>query len=770
MPLKTLAFVLGIGLFQQLHSLPDAITSFALFLLTVFLGYRREWLLWVFFSGWLWAGLFAFWHITYTQLPATLEGRELQVQGVITSLPQSDERKTRFDFTITDAPQDVPTKLKLSWYNPKQPLKAGQHWAFKVKLKKPHGLLNPGGFDYERWLFTQGIGATGYIRHPEGAQLLGQDEPWQNITVLRQRIAERIQSFSGLHYPEFITALTIGSTDAITPEQWQVLRKTGTLHLIAISGSHISLIAGLMYLLTRYAWARTQLLHISPQWLAAVAAILMALFYALLAGFAVPTQRAVIMLSVAMLGILWQRHIRATQTLAIAVLLILLCDPLAVLSAGFWLSFLAVSLIFFMISGRLAKPNYWIGTFKIHGVMALGLAPILLCFFQQISLISPLANLIAVPVISLLVVPLALIAVLLLGFAPVLAQALLSIVDFCLAQLWGMLTTLAQWPFSVVTGLSTSVPAMWLASLGVAVLCMPKGLPGRWLGGVLCLPLFFNAPKPLPAGSVRMTLLDVGQGLATVIQTAEHVLIFDTGIKFSAQADSGQNVLIPFLAQQGIQYLDGLIVSHGDNDHIGGTASLLAEYKPTWLFTSVPEQLHPYAPHRCVQGQRWQWDGVEFVMLAPKLESFPIENDNSCVLHIKTQNGSILLTGDIEKTAEAWLVKTYGQTLTAKVLVAPHHGSNTSSTSEFLQQITPELILIPAGYRNPFNFPNHAVLKRYKAQGSRWLNTSEQGAIQVDITPTETKITPYRAKAGRYWHASPPGDAQANIPNNHNPD
>ncbi|MCX7089188.1 MAG: DNA internalization-related competence protein ComEC/Rec2 [Methylococcales bacterium] len=752
MPLLVLAFVLGIGLFQQLSCLPELITVSSFSLFTVWLGYRREWLLGAFFAGWLWTCLFAFWHLAHAQLPTAFEGQDLPIQGIISSLPQHDERKTRFDFTVTQASSGVPAILKLSWYYPKQTLSAGQRWSFKVKLKKPHGLLNPGGFDYERWLFTQGVGATGYIRHPEAAQLLSQAAAWQNITVLRQSIAERVASISELRYPAFITALTIGSTDAISTEQWQVLRNTGTLHLIAISGSHISLVAGLVYWLTRRLWARVGTLRYSPQGVAAVAAILVAIFYALLAGFSVPTQRALIMLSVAMIGIIWQRHVRPIQTLALAMLLIVLCDPLAVLSAGFWLSFFAVALIFFMLSGRLSQPGYWISIFKVHGIMALGLMPILLCFFQQIALISPLANLIAVPVIGMLIVPIALVAVLLLGIVPSLAKVLLIAVDFCLAQLWGFLDALAEWPFSAVTGISTSVPAMWLASIGVLVLCMPSGLPGRWLGGFLCLPLFFNAPTPLPQGSVRMTLLDVGQGLATVIQTTEHVLIFDTGIKFSADADSGQSVLLPFLAQQGIRHIDGVIISHGDNDHIGGVDSLLADYTPTWLYTSVPAQLVDYNGQACEQGQRWTWDAVEFIILSPSHEGLMAENDNSCVLQIKTPTDSILLTGDIEKSAEAWLVDTYAEQLKSDILVAPHHGSNTSSTEPFLQYVDPSVVLIPSGYLNPFHFPHPAVLERYQAQQATWLNTAEQGALQVDINATETKITPFRAKAGKYWH------------------
>lgn len=753
MPLNIFAFAIGIRLFQQLAHLPNGYWFAGVIFLTLLLGWKKQWVGCAFLGGWVWAGIFAFLSLNNAQLPTALEGQEIAVQGVVSSIPQQDERKTRFDFKLTDAPPDVPTKLKLSWYYPIQPIKAGQHWQFKVKLKKPHGLLNPGGFDYERWLFTQGVGATGYVREPKRAQLIGQDSAWQNITILRQHIAERIHAIEGLQYAGFITALTIGHTDGITQPQWQVLKKTGTLHLIAISGSHISLVAGLVYLLVRWGWARTGFLQLSPQRIAAGAAILSALLYALLAGFSVPTQRAVIMFSVAMLGVIGQRQVQVLQMFAIALLVILICDPLAILSVGLMLSFSAVALILFMVAGRLSVTNYWVSTLKVNGIMALGLAPLLLGFFQQIPLISPLANLIAVPVIGFLIVPLALMAVLLLAVLPSVSTLLFSWADVGLAELWWLLDKMAQWPVAVFNGGAPTFVSMGLAIIGILILCMPRGLPGRYISFILCLPLFFNTSERLPPGHVKMTLLDVGQGLATVVQTAEHVLVFDTGIQFSAQSDSGQNVLLPFLTQQGIKKLDGVIISHGDNDHIGGAASLLAHYTPDWLYTSVPQQLQAYAPSPCVQGQHWHWDAVEFTMLGPKSPGFLTENDNSCVLHIKATHGAILMTGDIEQTAEAWLVETYGEALRANVLVAPHHGSNTSSTSAFLQNVAPEVSLLATGYRNPFHFPHPAVIKRYQAQQIRWFNTAELGAIQVDIATTGTKITAYREQVGKYWQA-----------------
>ena len=333
------------------------------------------------------------------------------------------------------AGQQLPAKLRLSWYYPDQPIKAGQQWIFTVKLKRVHGTMNPGGFDYERWLFTEGIGATGYVRPSPKPVLLGRDSAWSSISVWRQSITDQLSSTLG-NSPSLalIKALTIGDGNSITQEQWEVFRKTGTTHLVVISGSHIGLIAGLVYFLVLKLWAWTGWLAWSPQKVAAVSAVLVAIFYSGLAGFSVPTQRSVVMLSIAMTAIILQRNSRPFNTLAIALFAVLIVDPLAVLSAGFWLSFLAVSLIVYAVSGRLGKLGHIWGAIKLHWVTSVGLSPLLLLFFQQVSLIAPLANLIAVPVISLLVVPLSLLAVMIMFISPTLAGKLFYLVDHCVAR------------------------------------------------------------------------------------------------------------------------------------------------------------------------------------------------------------------------------------------------------------------------------------------------------------------------------------------------
>lgn len=749
MPLFALAFLVGDCLFQQLAQLPQYLAIAVVFELLCISYLRRAWILVGLFSGWLWAAGFAHYYDAKTDFAATLEGKEIRVQGRVSSLPQMDERKVHFDFSVTKAEGGIPAQLKLNWYHPPQTLRAGQEWSFVVKLKAPHGLLNPGGFDYERWLFTQGVGATGYVRQ---AQLMVQPPDWQSISGWRQAIAERIATVPGLRWSALFSALTIGKTDGITPEQWQVLRATGTVHLIAISGSHISLLAGWVYFVVLRFWACLPILRFSPQTIAAWTALLSAFIYALLAGFATPVQRAMLMFAVAMLAVIGRRHITSTQLLALAVVAVLLWDPFAVLAPGFWLSFVAIALIFYTLSARLAKPKLGVGLLKVNLVTAFGMLPLMIGWFQQLSLIAPIANFIAVPVISLLIVPLALIAVLMLFCWPALGYALLRGLDAVFALLWQCLQHLATLQYATLNGVYFPLPLLLLAGVGSLILWLPRGFPARYTGLMMLIPLLSYQAAPPPPGEIRFTLLDVGQGLASVVQTAGHVLVYDTGIKFSEHADSGQSVLLPYLSQQRVQRVDGLVISHGDNDHIGGAAALIDAYPPAWVLTSVPEALEPHQALRCTQGQQWQWDGVLFSVLAPKAGGFARENNNSCVLKISTTSHSVLLTGDIEQEAEQWLVENSPAALQASVLIAPHHGSRTSSSVAFLRAVNPELILIPAGYHNQFNFPDASVILRYRDENRPWLNVADQGAITLATHTTALEVSMARKKIANYWN------------------
>jgi len=568
----------------------------------------------------------------------------------------------------------------------------------------------------------------------------------------RQAISDRLDAALPTGEQQgVIKALTIGSQNAITPQQWQVFNLTGATHLIVISGSHISLIAGMVYLLVRRGWARLAILSISPQRAAAVAGWLAALFYAGLAGYSIPTLRAVIMLTVALAAIVWQRNTAPLQILLLALLAVLLIDPFAVLSVGFWLSFVAVGLLIYVSSGRLGHAAHWRQAVSAQLATAIGLAPLLIVFFQKVSLISPLANWLAAPLIELLVVPLALPAIIFLFIWPAAATVLLSIADLILQGLWWLLSAMASLPLASVYCPSPPWYALLMAAVGVLLLLAPRGFPGRYLSICLFLPLLFveiNKPKP---GEAWLTMLDVGQGLSAVIQTAGHTLVFDTGAKYGDFSDMGEAVLIPFLHRQGLESLDTLMISHNDNDHSGGATSLLAEMPVAEIVSSAVEWAEGEGRHYCRAEQSWEWEQVRFSLLSPPDSAFTKENDNSCVLKVEAGGQSLLLTGDIEQAAETWLVERYQDQLHSTVLIAPHHGSKSSSSYPFLQQVAPDLVLISAGHLNRFGFPHKPVLARYRQLNIPWLNSAEQGALSIHLGREPLQVTSEREQRKHYW-------------------
>lgn len=518
-----------------------------------------------------------------------------------------------------------------------------------------------------------------------------------------------------------------------------------------ISGSHISLVAAGLFWLTRRLWRRWGGLRYTPHQVAASAGWLAALAYSLLAGFSLPVQRAFVMLTVAMAGLILQRQVSSCHILLLALGAVLLLDPPAVLAVGFWLSFVAVALLLYVSSGRVGPGHWWHQAMLAQWATALGLAPLLILFFQQVSLIAPLANWLAVPVIGLLLVPLSLLALLISFVSWSLGQWLFAVIDFILQVAYALLQRIAEWPLASISLPEPNSWALLLALLAVLLWLAPKGLPGRYLAGLLLLPMLAPSNNRPATGEFRLTLLDVGQGLATVLQTAHHVLVFDTGARFSEQSDMGEAVLLPYLRQQNLQTLDKLIVSHGDNDHSGGAASLLQQMPVTEIVSSVGEFAERERGGYCRAGQSWEWDGVAFFILAPGDEAQFSENDNSCVLRVSAANMSVLLTGDIEQAAERWLVARYAGQLASQVLIAPHHGSKTSSSSDFLRQVDPELILIPAGHRNRFGFPHPTVLQRYHQLAIAHFSSADSGAITLESALGTQQIHRERLQRRRYW-------------------
>ncbi|MGE5240446.1 MAG: DNA internalization-related competence protein ComEC/Rec2, partial [Bacteroidota bacterium] len=718
---------------------------------------RPLWLLPLFFvAGVVWisfrAGL-----ILQDQLSHDLEGRDLAVIGRIADIPQPAEFGQRFELEVVRAELDgaavhVPAHILLHsqdrFFHPH----AGETWRLQVRLQRPHGYQNPGGFDYEGYLFQHRIRAKGYVREDVAPRRLDEGSAWFAINRLRERLGERIRALLPDHpLAGIVVALANGDARGVPPEQWQVLRRTGTLHLIAISGLHISLVGGIVFFLARWLWALpgTTVLRWPAPMFGAVCALIAAAGYAALAGFTVPTQRALIMLAVAMSGVLLRRRFAPSQLLALAALLVLLYDPLSVMAPGFWLSFAAVAVILFAMHGAAGTP-WWRKWGYIQWAIALGMLPLTLALFQQVSLVAPLANMIAVPVFDLLAVPLTLTGVLLLGVLPdALAGVFFKLAAVLLHGLWQVLVFLAQHEFSQW---AQSPPpwALACAVVGAALLLAPRGWPARWVGAVWMAPMLLMQPPSPAAGEAWFTLLDVGQGLAAVVRTSSHALVFDAGPRFGG-FDTGEAVVEPYLRGAGIRRLDMLIVSHGDNDHIGGAGSVLRAFPVDAVLSSVPERLPAARP--CRAGETWQWDGVEFTILNPgEADAGPV-NDDSCVLQVRSRYGTVLLPADIEAGAERRLIERWGERLRADILVAPHHGSKTSSTPAFIDAVAPRYVLFPAGYRSRYHHPHPAVVRRYAARGIVMRGSPAAGALEFHLRATGLETSDYRAQHRRYWYA-----------------
>jgi competence protein ComEC len=700
------------------------------------------------------------------QLDVAGEGQDVEVVGVVASLPQDFSHGTRFEFDLNLGQKNgptvafaVPQRVMLSWYQgrrddeqfARQPVRPGEQWRFTVRLKRPHGNANPGGFDYEAWLLERNIRATGYVRPNPPLRL--RDMVWQpDYAIERLRFNIRA-SFASL-LPEdsnpwagVLVALAIGDQKAINGDLWSTFNRTGTTHLMSISGLHVTMVAALFGWLVSFGWRRspTLALALPAQKAGLLAACAAALFYSLLAGFAVPAQRTLIMMLVAGAAMLSGRLVAPSRILALALLVVLLYDPWAVLAAGFWLSFGAVGALLYVGSAQVGEASGWLARLRSWGVVqwaaTLASLPILLLVFQQFSLVSPLANAVAIPVVSFVVTPLALLGALV-PWWPILALA-----HQVMAWLMLFLEWCATWPVWLAPA-----PPWWVAAaagVGVAVCLLPRGLPGRWLGGLLILPaLAWPIDRPVD-GEVWIDVLDVGQGLASLVRTRNHTLIYDPGPLYSAESDAGQRVVVPYLRFLGIDQVDMLMVTHRDTDHSGGTASVRAALAVGEIRSSLSGLGQP-----CIAGQRWIWDGVAFEVLHPAAEVYAKEakpNHLSCVLRIEAGSRRVLLTSDIEAPDEAALLARYPGDLAADVMLMPHHGSKTSSTLDFLKAVGAAQAVIPVGYRNRFGHPKDEVVARYTATGSQLWRTDRDGAVRIALDNESLVLSGWRHERRRYW-------------------
>ncbi|MGA0612971.1 DNA internalization-related competence protein ComEC/Rec2 [Caldimonas sp. KR1-144] len=725
------------------------------------------------------------------QLPADLEGRDLVVTGVIDGLPQEGAGRWRFRFEIESAHRQgdptaevaLPRLAMLGWYAQADgsglaALRAGERWRFTVRLKRPHGLANPHGFDHELWLFEQGVRATGYVRPASGAAPRrlagGVGHPVDRARQwVRDAIAARV---ADARAAAVLAALAVGEQAAIDRDDWALYRDTAVAHLMSISGVHVTMFAWLAGGAIGWAWRRSEraMLHCPAPTVARWGGLAAALAYAVFAGFGVPAQRTVVMLATAGVlrgsGFVWPWPL----VMGAAALAVTAFDPWALLQPGFWLSFGAVALLLASGESRAAvaassglddAPRWsglrtrlaslLAGGLRTQLVATVGLAPLSLICFQQLSGLGFVANLVAIPLVTLAITPLSLLGI---GVPPLwpLAAWLVDALNAALALLQAhggavLIGVAAAPPWAVACGL-----------LGALLAIVPLPWALRGLAVVFVLPLAMPPIERVAPGELSVLAADVGQGTAVLLRTADHALLYDAGPQYSREADAGERVLRPLLRALGVVRLDAMMLSHRDNDHTGGARALL-DAVPIQRLSSSLEAAHPLLAlarergaqvERCESGRRWQWDGVAFELLHPGAERLDAAqgrpNARSCVLAVTAANGRrVLLTGDIERAEEAALrERVPPEALRADVLLVPHHGSRTSSSDDFLDAVRPDVAVVQAGYRNRFGHPAAEVTDRYRRRGISLVETARCGAWRIDAQGPRCE----RALSRRYWH------------------
>ena len=760
--------------------------------------------------------------VTYAsnQLSPIYEGRDIEVIGVVSAMPHNNEMGTRFQLdvessqlltTIEQAQSKqtvvLPTKISLSWYGgvigvtegaddmgntsstvalqrKPMPILPGDRWKMTVRLKAPHGNSNPGGFDFELWLWEQGIQATGYVRtgaNDAVPQRIAQTRK-HPIEQLRYKVREAIFSrmspsdaFKHSSEAGIVAALVTGDQQSIDRADWDIFRATGVAHLMSISGLHITMFAwgAVMLIGTMYRRSTRLCLAYPATNAALLGGLLLATGYALFSGWGVPSQRTILMLATVTLLRLFGKRWPWPTVWMLACAVVVVADPWALLQAGFWLSFVAVGVLFATdVTQQLStenldaassiKPNVsvtlknkflkklWQGG-REQFIITLVLAPLTLLLFGQVSVIGLVANALAIPWVTLVVTPLAMLGTV---FSPMWDVAGLAVQ--ALSRFLGLLAVL---PFATV---SAAVPHLLLSAvavLGGILLVLPWPWQLRLIGLPMLLPVvLWQAPRPAH-GQFELIVADVGQGNAVVLRTATHTLVYDGGPRYSTDSDAGHRVLVPMLRQTN-ESVDTVMLSHRDSDHSGGIKSVLSMH-PTANFISSIESAHELqefrSAQRCSAGQSWRWDGVDFSVLHPTesdYESPQKSNAMSCVLRISTPYASVLLAGDIEQAQEGRLVENQ-KTLKSTVLLVPHHGSKTSSSAAFLDAVQPQFAVVQAGYRNRFGHPAAPVLGRYKERNIKVIDTAHCGALLwSSSSPQETHCQ--REIAKRYWHHNVP--------------
>lgn len=765
-----LLLALGVGTVVLLPALPSLAGCLIILVLGVAIAFiRRLFWLGLLLTSLGYGMLFNHWLMS-AQLPHELESEPVLLRGVVVGTVSDNEQRVRFDVSVQSA-QVLRTgeyvslrRVRLNHYRPQGRAEVdevvvpnpGEQWQWVVRLRRPRGFANPGGFDYQAQLLRQGISATGYISGP----LQRLDETVHDSALAGSRRIDRLrQSLSGRMSERLdeagatlLKALLTGEQSGFTDQQWQWLRDTGTVHLVIISGLHISMFAGAGFMIGSL-FGRVLAVfgqRWPAQWWGALTALLAAIAYAALAGFSMPTQRAVVMVSIGLMVMLLRRQVSIWQAWCAALLMVVLINPLVVTGAGFWLSFMAVASLLLALQGR--RDAYWRALLLTQAAVTLGLAPWLLFWIGAVPLTASLVNLLAVPWVGAVILPL--------GFATLLLDVAVGEVTWLwwaleasLRTLWWSIERASEWQGQLRV-IPSSVPLwLWLmAFAGVLLVLMPLPWRVRWLGLIPLLGLVSATPGDPPY--LRIAFLDVGQGLAVVVEAEGRTLVYDSGPEYSPDFNAGSGIVAPYLAYFGVRQVDHLILSHRHADHVGGAAGLMASLSIGRISAGEPGLLTLDADvESCRHGHQWDWGQVGFTTLhvGDRVTSSS-PNEQSCMVLIQAGEITVLLSGDIERQGEGALLAQGAIPAQLTVLQAGHHGSNTSSSAPFLAHTRPEVVVFSRGYKHRFGHPHPDVIERVERAGSRYYDTALQGAIVIEWDRAgRYQIACWRDRLGGFW-------------------